>query len=73
MERPGLMVLSASFDPGWEVTVDGIPSPPVMVAPALVSVRVGPGTHRVVFPYARYPVLLILSALVLIGALVADR
>jgi hypothetical protein len=76
MTRAGLVVLSASFDPGWQITVDGSPASPLMVAPALVAVRVGPGTHRVEFRYvgyAGYPVLLILSALVLIGALVADR
>ena len=76
MQGAGLVVLSASFDPGWQVTVDGTPTRPVMVAPALVAVRVGPGTHRVEFRYvgyAGYPVLLILSALVLIGVLVADR
>ena len=62
MARPGLVVLSASYDPGWHVTVDGIPSTPVMVAPALVAVPVGTGTHRIVFRYvgyAGYPVLLV--------------
>jgi hypothetical protein len=76
MDRPGLVVLSASFDPGWQVTVDGRPATPVMVAPALVAVWVAPGAHRVVFRYAGYagyPVLMILSALVLTGGFVADR
>jgi hypothetical protein len=76
MVRPGLVVLSASYDPGWHVTVDGIPSAPVMVAPALVAVRVGPGTHRIAFRYAGYagyPVLMVLSVLVLVGAFVAER
>jgi hypothetical protein len=76
MRRSGLVVLSASFDPGWQVTVDGVSSPTVMVAPALVAVRAGPGIHRIAFRYvgfAGYPVLLILSALVLIGAFVAER
>ncbi len=76
MQRPGLVVLSASFDPGWQATIDGAPTSPLMVAPALVAVRVGSGTHKIEFRYVGYggyPVLLILSALVLIGALVADR
>ncbi len=72
----GLVVLSASFDPGWTVTVDGRPAAPVMVAPALVAVQVGPGTHRIVFRYrgyAGYPYLMALSVLVLAGAFVAER
>ncbi len=76
MGHPGLVVLSASFDPGWTATVDGTPASPVMAAPALVAVRVGPGTHRVVFRYAGYsgyPVLVALSGVVLVGAFVADR
>ena len=47
-----------------------------MAAPALVAVRVGPGTHRVGFRYvgyAGYPLLLLLSAVAMVGALVADR
>ncbi len=76
MEHPGLVVLSASFDPGWHVTVDGAPSTPVMVAPALVAVRVGPGTHRIAFEYVGYagfPFLLVASAIILVGAFVAEQ
>jgi len=76
MVRTGLVVLSASFDPGWQVTVDGHRTTPVMVAPALVAVWVSPGVHRVAFRYtgfAGYPALLLLSLLVLVGAFVADR
>ena len=76
MARSGLVVLSASFDPGWQAQVDGRPVATVMVAPALVAVPVGPGTHRVEFRYvgyAGYPLLLVLSALTMIGALVGDR
>jgi hypothetical protein len=76
MEHPGLVVLSASFDPGWHVTVDGAPSTPVMVAPALVAVRVGTGTHRIAFEYVGYagfPFLLVVSAIILVGAFVAEQ
>jgi len=48
------VVLSASYDPGWQATVNGRPAPTVMVAPALVGVVVGPGVHRVTFSYAGY-------------------
>jgi uncharacterized membrane protein YfhO len=53
-KRRATVVLSASYDPGWGATVDGTPTPTVMVAPALVGVVVGPGLHRVTFRYAGY-------------------
>ncbi len=52
--RRATVVLSASFDPGWTATVDGHPEPTVMVAPAVVGVVVGPGTHTVAFAYGGY-------------------
>jgi hypothetical protein len=52
--RRATVVLSASFDPGWTVTVDGHPAPTVMVAPAVVGVDVGPGVHTVTFAYGGY-------------------
>ncbi|MGA2835264.1 MAG: YfhO family protein [Acidimicrobiales bacterium] len=75
MRFPGLVVLSASYDPGWQVTVDGRAATPVMVAPALVAVHVGSGTHRVSFRYvgfAHYLPLLVLSLVVLAGSVVYD-
>jgi uncharacterized membrane protein YfhO len=48
------VVLSASYDPGWHAAVDGHTVPTVMVAPALVGVVVGPGTHTVTFRYGGY-------------------
>jgi Bacterial membrane protein YfhO len=62
--RRATVVLSASYDPGWHATVDGQPTPTVMVAPALVGVDVGPGRHIVVFTfdgYGSYTGLLVLS------------
>ncbi len=52
--RRATVVLSSSYDPGWSATVNGRPSPTVMVAPALVGVVVGPGVHRVAFRYSGY-------------------
>jgi hypothetical protein len=76
MRQPGLVVLSASFDPGWQVVVDGRAAAPVMVAPALVAVRVGPGIHRVAFHYVGfvyYMPLLLLAALALAATLLYER
>ena len=52
--RRSTVVLSASYDPGWHATVNGRAAPTVMVAPALVGVVVGPGTHTVAFSYGGY-------------------
>ncbi|MGD0381487.1 MAG: hypothetical protein ABSC30_16045 [Acidimicrobiales bacterium] len=49
--RPAAVVLSASFDPGWTVRVDGQRAPVEMLAPALPAVRVGAGVHTIVFSY----------------------
>jgi hypothetical protein len=68
MSRPGVVVLSASYDPGWTATVNGQQRPTRMVAPALVAVDVPAGTDHVVFRfhgYGDYPELLALSALAL--------
>jgi len=68
MRRPGVAVLSASYDPGWTATVNGRQLPIRMVAPALVAVDVPAGTDHVVFRfqgYGDYPELLALSGLTL--------
>jgi Bacterial membrane protein YfhO len=68
MRRPGIAVLSASYDPGWTATVNGRRQPIRMVAPALVAVATPAGTDRVVFRYhgyGGYPELLVLSGLTL--------
>ena len=68
MSRPGVVVLSASYDPGWTATVNGRPQPTLMVAPALVAVDVPAGTDHVVFRfhgYGDYTELLSLSGLTL--------
>ena len=74
MRRPGVVVLSASYDPGWTATVNGRPRPIRMVAPALVAVDVPAGADHVVFRfrgYGGYPELLALSGLSLAAIAVA--
>ena len=68
MRRPGIAVLSASYDPGWTATVNGRQRAIRMVSPALVAVDVPAGTDHVVFRfhgYGDYPALLALSCLTL--------
>jgi hypothetical protein len=54
MRRPGVVVLSASFDDGWTASVDGRASATKMVAPALVATDVPTGTHTIGFRYRGY-------------------
>jgi hypothetical protein len=75
MRRPGVVVLSASFDPGWTAIVDGRARPTHMVAPAIVSTTVSAGTHSIVFRYRGfrgYPLLSALYGLTLAALLVAQ-
>jgi uncharacterized membrane protein YfhO len=63
-------MLSASFDPGWQVSVDGRREETEMLAPAVVGVTVDRGVHRVVFEYrgfAYYPELVLLGVVALIA------
>ena len=72
--RRATVVLSASYDPGWRATVNGRAAPTVMVAPALVGVVVGPGTHTVSFTYTgygSYDALFILALVVLVALALA--
>jgi transposase len=69
MSRPGVVELSASYDPGWTATVNGTRAPTLMVAPALVAVHVPAGTDHVVFSfrgYGGYPELFALGGLTLV-------
>jgi Bacterial membrane protein YfhO len=75
MRRAGVVVLSASFDPGWTATVDGRRQRTEMVAAALVATTVPAGTHRIVFPYRGwqdYPLLFAVGAAALIALGYAD-
>jgi hypothetical protein len=76
LRRAGVVVLSASFDPGWRIEVDGRPVPTVMAAPALVAAKVPAGVHSVTFTFrgfGGYPWLLALTFLALAGAWGAGR
>jgi hypothetical protein len=67
--RTAAVVLKVTFDPLWQVTVDGRAATPYMVAPGFVAVTVGPGQHSVVFQYvsySHYGVLLGIGALTLL-------
>ena len=75
MRRPGVVVLSASFDDGWTATVDGRPRSTKMVGPALVATDVPAGTHTIAFRYegySGYPELFALSLLTVIAFAGAD-
>jgi hypothetical protein len=72
MRQPGVVVLSASFDPGWTAIVDGHPRRTQIVAPALVATTVSAGSHRIVFRYRGfrgYPLLFALCGLTLAALL----
>jgi hypothetical protein len=68
--RPAVVLLKVTYDPGWKVAVDGVDVPPEMIAPALVGQMVSAGRHTVVFHYVPYPYhaeLLALGLLTLLG------
>jgi hypothetical protein len=76
LRRPGIVMLSASFDPGWQVSVDGRREETEMLAPAVVGVTVDRGVHRVVFEYrgfAYYPELVLLGVVALIALFLMGR
>jgi hypothetical protein len=69
-DRRAMVMLKASFDPRWQVTVDGIAESPQMIAPSFVGRTVAPGRHVVRFvyePFPRYDLLLTFGALTLLG------
>jgi hypothetical protein len=54
LERPGVVMLAASFDPRWAAVVDDQAARPFMVVPGVVGVLVPPGRHQVLFTYQNY-------------------
>ena len=76
MPQAGVVVLSASVDPGWTARVDGRPAKVFPVAPALVATSVPAGIHRVTFEFAGfsgYWVLFLLGGLSVAVLAVIDR
>ena len=67
LSRRAVVLLSASYDPGWQVTVDGHRAGTEILAPAVVGVTVGPGFHRIAFQYVGYRHYSLLFALAMIG------
>ncbi|MEJ2557740.1 MAG: YfhO family protein [Anaerolineae bacterium] len=51
LRKPGLLVLSEIWYPGWQVVVDGQVQPLEQVAGILRGVSLDKGTHRAVFVY----------------------
>ncbi|MGH9182609.1 MAG: YfhO family protein [Acidimicrobiales bacterium] len=49
--RPGLLVVSEAWFPGWSATVDGEPTPVVRADGLVLGVPVDPGRHRVELRY----------------------
>jgi Gpi18-like mannosyltransferase len=74
--RPAVVLLKASYDPRWTVTVDGVRAKPTMMAPSLAGVEVPRGKHLVWFrykPYGGYPLLLAIGAIVLLALALVPR
>ena len=61
--RPAMVLLKATYDPRWSVSVDGVDVTPVMVAPSFVGVAIPAGSHSIVFEYHPYPYYLLLIAI----------
>ncbi len=74
--RTAAVILKASFDNRWRVTVDGAVVEAQMFAPSLVGRLVPPGRHEVTFQYApfpRYDLLLLFGAATFAALLVGSR
>jgi hypothetical protein len=68
-----VFMLSASYDPGWTVKVDGRSQPAIMLAPAIVGVKVEPGFHTIAFQYVGfkyYTLLFIVSFVSFVGTII---
>jgi hypothetical protein len=75
VRRPGMLVVSDAWDPGWKATVDGKDVDVQRVNYVMRGVRVGPGAHHVEFRYRPWSftvgwIVSLVALLVLIGALV---
>jgi hypothetical protein len=74
--RRAAVLLKASYDPHWRVSVDGEDRPTEMIAPALMGTTVSPGPHTIAFHYVpdrEYPLLFALALLGLGGLWAGPR
>ena len=55
LERPGVVMLKATYNPAWQARVDGRTVPTQMLAPSFVGVPVPAGAHTVEFRYRESP------------------
>ena len=72
--RTAAVVLKATYDPGWRVTVDGVDASTYMVVPGFVATTIAAGTHTVVFqyvPHGYYPLLLAAGGVTLLALVAA--
>jgi hypothetical protein len=61
--RPGMVLLKATYDPRWHASVDGVDVSTAMVAPSFVGVPIPAGRHSIVFEYHPYPYYWLLIAI----------
>lgn len=76
MQRKGVVMLKASFDPRSVALVDGERRRTFMVAPTFAAVEVEPGAHRVQFeyrPFTNYPLLFLIAFMTLAGIHLVER
>jgi hypothetical protein len=73
LERPGLVVLADTYDPGWRLTVDGVATPVHRANLMMRAALVAAGRHHLVFRYEphtwRLGVALSVLGLVALGSL----
>src|SRR5262245_21303445 len=75
-DRPAMVMLKATFDPRWQVTVDGIAVQPQMIAPSFVGREVPAGKHTVRFvyePFPRYDVMALVGIATLLALALVPR
>ena len=75
-DRPAMVMLKTTFDPRWQVTVDGVPQDPQMIAPSFVGREVSAGRHIVRFvyePFPRYDVMLLIGLVTLVAFALMPR
>ncbi len=70
-ETAGTLLLKMTYDPGWQVTVDGAPAKTFMVSPAYIGLSIPAGIHSVLARYQPAPLKTPLLAVGLFAAALA--